>query len=317
MLLNLRLKIQDFFRKNKFRIFILIIVLSVIITVNKYLGKMKEIEPPKTNYQPHTAVITGDQIKSIKTKNTLEEKINGYMDACGNKDYQTAYDMLSDECKEICFKKNISFFKEYIDSIYDKNKVYSIQDYSNKNNVYVYKVTISEDILASGLNNGDSEVKYEEKIVVTKDGDDYKLAIRGFINAKDLEIVSENSDMKIFIKKIVTYYDTVTYTVEVKNNSESIIMLQKDGEGSSVLLSLDGDLRKTKLDNYGNNDIVIYQGNTKSFDLTFSKYFDEDRNITELIFNRVRLLKEYTGVQSLWEKESNDLDNAYSATIKL
>lgn len=317
MLLNLRLKIQDFFRKNKFRIFILIIVLSVIITVNKYLGKMKEIEPPKTNYQPHTAVITGDEIKSIKTKNTLEEKINGYMDACGNRDYQTAYDMLSDECKEICFKKNISFFKEYIDSIYDKNKVYSIQDYSNKNNVYVYKVTISEDILASGLNNGDSEVKYEEKIVVTKDGDDYKLAIRGFINAKDLEIVSENSDMKIFIKKIVTYYDTVTYTVEVKNNSESIIMLQKDGEGSSVLLSLDGDLRKTKLDNYGNNDIVIYQGNTKSFDLTFSKYFDEDRNITELIFNRVRLLKEYTGVQSLWEKESNDLDNAYSATIKL
>ncbi len=317
MLLYLRLKIQDFFRKNKFRIFILIIVLSVIITVNKYLGKMKEIEPPKTNYQPHTAVITGDEIKSIKTKNTLEEKINGYMDACGNKDYQTAYDMLSDECKEICFKKNISFFKEYIDSIYDKNKVYSIQDYSNKNNVYVYKVTISEDILASGLNNGDSEVKYEEKIVVTKDGDDYKLAIRGFINAKDLEIVSENSDMKIFIKKIVTYYDTVTYTVEVKNNSESIIMLQKDGEGSSVLLSLDGDLRKTKLDNYGNNDIVIYQGNTKSFDLTFSKYFDEDRNITELIFNRVRLLKEYTGVQSLWEKESNDLDNAYSATIKL
>ena len=317
MLLNLRLKIQDFFRKNKFRIFILIIVLSVIITVNKYLGKMKEIEPPKTNYPPDTAVLTGDEIKSIKTKNTLEEKINGYMDACGNKDYQTAYDMLSDECKEICFKKNISFFKEYIDSIYDKNKVYSIQDYSNKNNVYVYKVTISEDILASGLNNGDSEVKYEEKIVVTKDGDDYKLAIRGFINAKDLEIVSENSDMKIFIKKIVTYYDTVTYTVEVKNNSESIIMLQKDGEGSSVLLSLDGDLRKTKLDNYGNNDIVIYQGNTKSFDLTFSKYFDEDRNITELIFNRVRLLKEYTGVQSLWEKESNDLDNAYSATIKL
>ena len=317
MLLNLRLKIQDFFRKNKFRIFILIIVLSVIITVNKYLGKMKEIEPPKTNYQPHTAVITGDEIKSIKTKNTLEEKINGYMDACGNKDYQTAYDMLSDECKEICFKKNISFFKEYIDSIYDKNKVYSIQDYSNKNNVYVYKVTISEDILASGLNNGDSEVKYEEKIVVTKDGDDYKLAIRGFINAKDLEIVSENSDMKIFIKKIVTYYDTVTYTVEVKNNSESIIMLQKDGEVSSVLLSLNGDLMKTKLDNYGNNDIVIYQGNTKSFDLTFSKYFDEDRNITELIFNRVRLLKEYTGVQSLWEKESNDLDNAYSATIKL
>ena len=64
-------------------------------------------------------------------------------------------------------------------------------------------------------------------------------------------------------------------------------MLEKEGEGASIGLSLNGDIRTEIMDNYGNNEKVIYQGNTKTLELSFSKFFDETRDVTSIIFNKV------------------------------
>lgn len=314
---NLRIKIYNFFKKNKFKIYFVIIIISVIVAINMYLGKMKEIQPPSTSYEPHTAIISGGEIKSTKVKKNIESLIDEYIKYCNLKDYESAYNMLTDDCKEYKFENKLEMFKEYIDYIFEKQKVYSIQDYSNKDNVYVYKVTISEDIMVSGMNNEDSDKKYEEKIVITKDKDNYKLSIGGFIKSEQMEVISENKDMKIYIDKLVTFYDKVIYTIRVKNNTDYVIMLDKEGEGASIGISLDGDIRKEITDNYGNNEKVIYPGNTKKFEISFSKFFDETRDVTSIIFNKVRILKEYTGVESLWEKESQQQVDSYSATVSL
>lgn len=317
MLLNFRLKLYNFFKKNKFKIYIIIIVVAVIVAINIYLGKMKEIEPPSTNYQPHTAVISGGEVKSTKVKKNIETLIEEYVNYCNSKDYESAYNMLTDECKEYKFENKFEMFKEYIDYIFIKQMAYSIQDYSNKDNIYIYNVTISEDILATGMNNDDSDIKYEEKMVITKEKDDYKLSVGGFIKSEDMQVVSENNDMKIYIDKVVTFYDKVIYTIRIKNNTDYVIMLEREGEESSIGLSLNGDMRSEIIDNYGNNEKVIYPGNTKTIEISFSKFFDETREATSIIFNKVRILKEYTGVESLWEKESQDQVDAYSATIVL
>lgn len=314
---DLRLKLIRFFQNNKYKIYIALIVLTIIIAINIILGRIKDSQPPSTIYEPHTPVISGDKVTSKKEQNTIEEKIKEYVEFCNKKDYESAYNLLSDDCKEYKFKNDINKFKKYIDLIFNGNKVYSIQDYSNKDDIYIYEVSIYEDIMATGMNNEDSDEVEVEKMVLTKDGDDYKLAVNGFIKVETLESVAEDDYMKISIEKKVTYYDKAIYTIKIKNKTNNAIVFDKNLENNWIGVSVDGDIRGETRNTYGYYERVVRGNNTKEFDIEFPVYFDEDKEPTSITLNRVYVLERYTGVDDLWEKESENAVKKYSVTINL
>ncbi len=318
MWLNFRLKMIDFMKKNRNKIFIGAIALTIIILVNIYIGKARESRPPTVSYEPHTPIISGNKVSSKKDQASIEDSIKQYMDLCNSKDYESAYNLISEDCRREKFKDNIDNFKTYIDYIFNGNKIYSIQDYSNKNNVYVYKVTISEDIMATGMNNEDSDKRYEEKIVLTKEDGNMKLSVGGFISSKNVEYISEDEYMRITVKKKITYYDKIIYEVSIKNKTNYAILLSRKNEKKSIGISLDGESSEEVVENYNTNERCIYGGNEYTMNLTFNKYFDEDVNKTSITFNKIRILQEYTGVEENWEDEiNNKLVKQYSATISV
>lgn len=317
MLLDFRIKLQNFTRKNKNKIFIAIVVLTVIIGVNIFLGKKRESAPPTTSYKPHTPIISGKEVKSKNTKESIESKISEYMNYCKEKNYEAAYNCLTDDCKECKFKNSIENFKKYIDYIFDKNKIYSIQNYSNKDNVYIYQVIISEDIMATGKNNDKSDEYYDEKIVITKDGNDYRLSVAGFISKKAMLNVSEDEYMKINVEEKITYYDKIIYKLRIKNKTSYDIVLERDKEEDCIGISLSGDVREQEIEQYTNTEKYIDSGQTKTIELTFSKYFDESKKPETIIFNKVRILEKYTGVDSLWEEELKHAIKKYSTKISV
>ena len=317
MLLDFRIKFQNFIRKNKNKVFIAIIVITVIIGVNILLGKKRESAPPTTSYEPHTPIVYGKEVKSKSTKENIESKINEYMNYCKNKNYDEAYNLLTEDCKECKFDNKEEEFKEYIDSIFNGDKIYSIQDYSNKDNVYIYQVTISEDIMATGKNNDKSDEYYDEKIVITKDGSDYKLAVAGFINKEIMANVSEDEYMKINVEEKITYYDKIIYTLKVKNKTSYDIVLERDKEEDCIGISLNGTIREQDIDQYNNTEKYVRAGQTRIIELTFSKYFDENKTPESITFNKVRVLEKYTGVDSAWEDELSHAVKKYSATISV
>lgn len=318
MWLNFRLKMIDFMKKNRNKIFIGAIALTIIILVNIYIGKARESRPPTVSYEPHTPIISGNKVSSKKDQASIEDSIKQYMDLCNSKDYESAYNLISEDCRREKFKDNIDNFKTYIDYIFNGNKIYSIQDYSNKNNVYVYKVTISEDIMATGMNNEDSDKRYEEKIVLTKEDGNMKLSVGGFISSKNVEYISEDEYMRITVKKKITYYDKIIYEVSIKNKTNYAILLSRKNEKKSIGISLDGESSEEVVENYNTNERCIYGGNEYTMNLTFNKYFDEDVNKTSITFNKIRILQEYTGVEENWEDEiNNKLVKQYSAIISV
>lgn len=314
---DFRVKFNNFFKNRKNIIYLSIIALAIIIAVNIFLGKLKEIEPPSTSYEPHKPIISGSEVKSSNIKEKIETSIDEYMKYCNEKKYEEAYNFLTEDCKEFVFEGNIDNFKKYIDYIFDGNKIYSIQDYSNKDNSYIYQVSILEDIMATGKNTEQSDEIYQEKIVITKDGGNYNFSINGFIKKEDLENVSEDDNMKIYLTQKVTYYDKIIYTINIKNKTDGTILLERDHEENCIGISLEGDNRNQITDDYSNSEKFIYAGKTKTFELTFPKYFDESKNPTSIILNKVRILEKYTGVDSLWEEESKHISKEYSATISL
>ena len=317
MWLNFRLKIANFYRRNKKKIYIVLIAVGIIIAINTYLGYLQSIEPPKTNYEPHNPIISGDEITDSKTKSSIEEAIKVYIGFCNDKDYGSAYNCLTDECKEFKFKSNINNFKSYVDAVFNEKKIYSIQDFSNKDNTYIYQLQLTEDILATGLNNEKSESVYEEYIVFKKDGDNIKFSIAGYIGSEKMNIEYEDEYMKATITEKITTYENVTYKIKIESKTTNDIVFANRHDSDEIILSLNGDYRKLKEDDYYEEEIQVLDKGKNEFSVTFNKYFDESRPETELILNKIRVLKNYSRIDSKWEKEIENTVKAYSVTFKL
>ena len=317
MFLDFKLKVMHFYRKNKKKIYIVAIAIGIIISINAFLGYLKSVEPPKVEYSPHNPIFSGGEVTNPQTKTTIEDIIKKYMDYCNNKDYKNAFDCLDADCKKFRFKNSLQEFKGYIDYIFDEKKIYYIQNLVNKGDVLVYKVEIIEDILATGMNNEDSDVIYDEYVVLVKNGDTFKLAVDGFIKDEYMDLKYEDEYMEASIIEKITYYDTVTYRFKVKNKTKNDILLANKHDDKELILALNTDYRVFKEDETDETEVVIYNGQTTNFSVTFNKYYDESKNETEVIFNKIRVLKDYSGIDDKWEDELKDTVKAYSVRFPL
>ena len=289
---DFRLKIRDFFRRNKIKLIVIIVAWVGIIILNKYLGSIKSPEIPKTTYSPHTAVMD-DSVVPTKLQTPIEQLIEKYVDFCNKKDYENAYNLLTDECKANVFSNNIENFKVYIDSVFDTKKIYNIQSFSNKDGTYIYTVTFLNDIMASGLTNEVLET-YEETMVITDDGtDNLKLSIKAYIKNENIDKMYEDEYIKINVTDLKVEYEYLTYTLTIRNKTENIIVLEDYSTNNEIYL--DTDYGKRKRTDFLLEPIVIYPNDTINYKFTFTKFFDEKAVINGLVFSNVRILKSYTG----------------------
>ena len=314
MFTNFRVKSYNFFKRNGFLIYIIAIGIATIIIMNFIIGEKKKKEPPKTSYEPHNPIIEGKKIESKKEINLFESKINKYMKHCENREYEEAYNMLSEDCKNIRFNNNIENFKKYIKSIFKEGQKYYIQNYSNKDNIYIYQCTISEDILVTG--NADAE-RYIEKIAILGNKEDSPISIGEFIKAEEINKVAEDEFMKIHLLKRNIYYDKIIYEIKIKNNSSYDIVLEREGEKDAIGIYVQNDLRVENLKEYETNEKYIEAGSEKNIKVEFPVYFDEKDKVNKIIFNKIRIIEDYSGIEENWAEELNNAIKKYSITLKL
>lgn len=306
------LKIKNFWRKHRTQIIIILLVWVIIFVINYILKNFKGAEIPKTTYEPHTAIMNNSEVPK-KLQEPIVELINKYISYCNNKQYEEAYNMLSEECRKALYP-NIDSFKIYIDGVFNGKKEYYIQDYSNVDNTYIYSVSIFEDILATGITGKQLEY-YEEKFVITNENGNLKLAIREYVGEEKIQNVYEDDYIKVSIENMHQKYETQNYTVRISNRCDYTIVLADGTEDREILLGLKYENRNIK--NLPYKGIVLYPGDSKTFDFEFVKFYDENEEVQSLIFNAVRVLKSYSGLE---DKKQSEMDNAvklYSFAIDL
>ena len=111
------LKMRDFWRKNKPKIIIALLIWLVIIVINYILKNFKQEELPKTTYEPHIAIMDNSEVPE-KLQDPIENLIDKYINYCNNKEYENAYTMISSNCRNALYP-DIESFKKYIDSIFN------------------------------------------------------------------------------------------------------------------------------------------------------------------------------------------------------
>ena len=309
MFSDFRLKVIRFFRKNSKILFIILCVWLIIFLINFAL---KRYDPPKklqTTFKPHTSVMDPKKSVPENVSNPIEDMIEEYVGYCNEGNYQSAYNMLSDFCKEYVFYNDIDQFAEYLATKMHGKVNYAIQDYSNDGNTYIYQLKYSDDMLATGLTN--SEYSYiEEKMVFKKQKDGtIDMAVGNFVDFGDIKNISENDYLKVDVKSVVKYYSVEEYTVRFSNRTDNTIVIS-DGEEPSecVLVLASGDVReKTN----ANIDIVLEPKESKNFVLRFQKRYDNNDDAKKLTFGAIRVMEKYSGTDDVEDEViQSEIQNA-------
>lgn len=313
MYTDFRLKIRDFYKRNRSKIIIVLIIWFVIIVINLILKNYKGPQIPETSYKPHTAIMDNSEVPK-KDQEPIEKLIADYIKYANNKEYESAYNMLSSECKTNLYP-SIEDFKKYIDSVFDTKKTYAIQNYSNVDNKYIYEVNIFEDIMATGLTGKEDLNLYSEKFTITKTNNELTLSIGNFVENTENYQVYEDEYIKVEIKDMVQSYETQVYKVKLTNRTEHTIVLADKTEKYEIMLELDSENRN--IQNMRGRGIYLNPYESKEVDLEFVKFFDEKETAKGIIFNAVRVLKSYSGLDSKRQEEMDNAVKLYSFKIGL
>lgn len=300
--IDTRLKIRRFIKKNRKKVIFVVIAVAIIIAINYILKNMPEEEIPKTTYEPNVAVMDESEVPK-KWHSEIENRIKTFVDYCNNKEYQKAYDMISDDCKDAIYPV-IGDFKEYVDKRFQVKRIYSIQNFSNISKQYIYDVNFMSDFMATG-STGTNYGYVQEKFVFTEDDNSLKFAIGGFVRTNILDAFVEDENLKIVTKKKNVYYDHETYTVDITNKTDYPIVLGNGTVEDEIAISVNEQLREET--NINAVNVVLQPNESRTFTFVFEKYCDDGYAPQAMYFTDVRVLKSYSGTE---ETRQQELDNA-------
>ena len=314
-------KLIRFYNQNKKKILktiLIIVFILILIQILDYLSKInitgKGIQNKVSNDNENNqglvsdkSAISGQSISTTKLKNDTEiiDKFVGY---CNEGNLDSAYSLLSKECKENMFPTIEDFNNIYYSKLFDNYKTYTIQNWTS--DIYVVKFT--GDILSTG-NLSNNERKQDYITIVEEDGEN-KLNINNFIKRQKINKEIEIDKIAIKVEKVDIYMDFITYTFDVKNNSYRTILLDD-------LINIDTmyiqDSKGVKYSAYTHEitqeKLNLGISQEKKIDIKYYSRYSSSKDITKIVFSKV--INDYEKYGSL--KDKNKYGNYLTIEVEV
>ena len=138
-----RLKFRHFVRKYQKIILIGLMIWAVVFLLN-LLMKHRTVEPEaERSFEAHTSLMDSTKSTPKAMQKSIEDIVEEYVKYCNEGNYQKAFNMLSEDCREYGFDNNVSKFMDHVLVKMPTPKKYALQDYSNINynggKLYIYE----------------------------------------------------------------------------------------------------------------------------------------------------------------------------------
>ena len=287
---KITIAIRKFFKKYGRIILIVFVVWLIIFLINQYLKRRPQEFSMIDTYTPDDPVIDDGGSVPRRYVETINKTVESYFNYCNTKQYEQAYNMLTDNCKEYLYGNDLSLFQEYVDSIFTKNKIYNLQNYSNVDDTYIYDMVILDDIESTGTTEGYEP--YKEKIALRKVNNEFKISNQGFIESKSYNKVSEDENLRMSVESKDVSYRREGYNVTITNKTDKYIVIIDNSINAEVTLNL-GD-QKREVVNYSNASLILNPGETSNVLFIFDKFYDDKKDPTEISLENVRIIDNYT-----------------------
>ena len=299
-------KLIRYWNQNRLKIIIIgIIIVFIIILIQTINGILERVntDSNETNVVikdtsiPGESVITGEELPE-ETTNTNVNIIKQFVDYANKKDYKSAYDLLTDECKDELYGTVDLFIQNYCNKIFNTEKTYNLELWQYTTNTYTYKITYTENnILETGNINSNNNV--EDYITIIENLEGYKLNINNFIEKRNINKTQEQEGIQITVNNRYMYTNHEKYSITIKNNTDKNILLNDGSNGNDICLIDNND---SEYDSILNEipliNLEINAGMQKTIEVRFYKMYNLYRTIRYINFKNI-----------ITDKESYELDS--------
>ena len=294
-------------RKKIWRVIIILVVFYILLRLMAYLSILSSERKQNSNnglvvseeddynstYISQNSGITGEKVGKEELKNT-QTLLDEFFTYCNTQEFEKAYNMLTDRCKELLYPTLKNFKINYIDNIFEgKEKVYSFENWYKN----TYYVTITESSLSTGKILAEKEAKHDYITI-----DNQKLNINAYIGNATINKEKDRKDIIVDIISKDTFMDYEIYNVAVKNNSQKTICLT-DAKSSNDIYIEDSSGVQYGVYNHEliQNDMIIEPGFTRKLSFKFYNSYISRKEINNLTFKK--LIVDYENYQNDNSKE--------------
>ena len=290
-----------YFNQNRVKIIIAILIVAFIIILIQAINhilKQSQTEEELTesviqdSSRPVQSVITGEELTEETTDNNLNV-IGQFVGFCNNQEYENAYNLLSQDCKDAVYSTLNSFVTDYCNKVFTTNMSYNLELWYNASNAYTYRILYFENnILSTGNINPTNNI--EDFITVTESEDGYKLNINNFIERETINKSQniEGTEITITINDRYIYRSYERYTITVRNNTDKTILLSEGTNGNDICLV---DSNEVEYDSIINEvslaNLELTPGVERTLDIRFYKMYNLYRTINSISFKNIILDK--------------------------
>ena len=301
------LKIIRLYNKNRRIIWISLIIvifcIAIIGVINKVYQEQanknmeqysKQSQEASNKENPSEVVDYNEAAQSITTGGSVDQDIKDevqgvleqFIQYVTSKQVEQAYNLLTEDCKEILYPTLEGFEQKYCQDLYDK--IYDFQSWSSTDNTYVYQVRFYDNMLSAGLDFTNHYL--EDYITVLKKGDVYKVNIHNFIRANNIRKTAEANKVQFKVNNVETYLDYEIYEIEVTNDSSKEIILDTREKDNSVYVKNNDGLKiQALLYENTDEDLRVQAGESKKIRIKFNNTFNGEKRIISLGFSDIIL----------------------------
>lgn len=297
-----------YINQNRRKIILVIGIIAGIIIVIQLLNAFAESKLEKNakvnnnvvkenTYQPNKTILTNTTIEEAQAeKNT--EVIEEFVQYCNNGEIQKAYDLLTDECKEVLYPTVDKFENNYHKKIFNGKKIYNIQSWMSTSDCYTYKIKYLDNVLSSGKYGSSDAI--EDYITIIEKENEVKLNINYYIKRQEINKKQEKGGIILNVIQKDIYMEYEQYVIKVTNNiNEDILLDSLETVDGIKLLGKNNVEYQAFTNELSSYDMKVPSENTKNITLKFSKEYNPQREVESIIFSNIILnAKEYKGKNS-------------------
>ena len=291
-----------FFNQNRIRIIVTILIvvfIILIIQVINYILKQydDDVEPTKPEIvdtsRPTESVISGEELPEETTDTNLNV-ISQFVEYCNKKQYENAYNLLTQDCKDELFNTLDLFVSNYCNQIFTSTMTYKLELWYAASNTYTYRITYFTDNLLATGNASPTDTK-DDYITIISSSDGDRLNVNNFIEKDEINNsqTAEETSITIAVNDRYIYRDYEIYNIAISNNTDKTILISNGVNSNDICLVDTNDVEYNSiLNEVPLINLELEPGISKTIEIRFNKMYNLYRTIEHMSFKNIILDKQ-------------------------
>ena len=135
------------------------------------------------------------------------------------------------------------------------------------------------------------------------------------IKEKKVDALFEDEYMKLTVDKVLVMDDREIYTMTVSNKSDYVLNIADTSKPQEIFIKMGSETRNVQ--ELPMNGVIVFPDQKRTYELTFTKWYDETEKTESIIFDTVYIIKEYKEDTEQMRVEKENAIDSYSFELKL